>query len=139
MAKFFGRFEHSLDDKGRVILPVKFRAPFDDGGFVSEYQDGCLALWTPEEFEVQSEAMRQRAATGRSDRNLARQWSSAAAPVELDRQGRMMIPNHLRDFAGLGSDVLVIGAIDRVELWNRERWDEIVLPEQERLTMGEDG
>ncbi len=139
MARFFGRYEHSLDDKGRVILPSKFRVPFDRGGYLTEFQDGCLALWTPDQFEQQMDAMMERAASGRSDRNLARLWASTSHDVEIDRQGRMAIPARLREYAGLESDVLVLGAIDRVELWNRASWDEKVLPEEARLTQGDDG
>ena len=139
MARFFGRYEHSLDEKGRVILPAKFRGPFEHGGYLSEYQDGCLSLWTPEQFELQMEAMLERAATGRSERHMARVWASNSQELEIDRQGRMSIPPRLRAYAGLEGDVLVLGAIDRVELWNRELWDQKVLPEEERLTQGDDG
>ena len=139
MARFFGRFEHSLDDKGRLILPAKFRGPFEHGGYLSEYQDGCLSLWTPEEFELQMETMLEKASAGRSDRNLARVWASTSHELEIDRQGRMAIPARLREYAGLTSEVLVLGAIDRVELWDRQTWDEKVLPEEARLTQGDDG
>ena len=101
MARFFGRYEHSLDGKGRVILPAKFRGPFEHGGYLTQFQDGCLSLWTPDEFELQMAAMLDRSATGRSDRNLARLWASTSFEVEVDRQGRMPIPLHLRQFAGL--------------------------------------
>ncbi len=139
VARFFGRYEHSLDDKGRVILPSKFRAPFEHGGYLTEYQDGCLSLWTPDQFALQMESMLERAPTGRSDRNLVRLWASTSHELEIDRQGRMAIPSRLRAYAGLVGDVLVLGAIDRVELWNRETWDQKVLPEEERLTQGDDG
>ncbi len=138
MARFFGRYEHSLDEKGRVILPAKFRASFDRGGYLTPYQDGCLALWTPDEFDQQMETMQRHAAAGRSDRNLARLWASSSQEVEADRQGRMAIPLHLRDFAGLESDVLVHGAIDRVELWSPALWAEKVLPDESRLSSGAD-
>lgn len=139
MARFFGRYEHSLDDKGRVILPSKFRGPFEHGGYLTPYQDGCLALWSPDRFEHQMETMLERAGTGRSDRQMARVWASNAHEAEIDRQGRMAIPTRLREYAGLAGEVLVLGAIDRVELWNREAWDEKVLPEEARLTQGDDG
>ncbi len=139
MARFFGRYEHSLDDKGRVILPSKFRAHFEHGGYLTQYQDGCLSLWTPDEFESQMESMLGRASTGQSDRNLARLWASTSHEVEVDRQGRMAIPSHLREFASLAGDVLVHGAIDRVELWDPVRWAEKVQPEQQRLSEGGDG
>ena len=138
MARFFGRYEHSLDDKGRVILPSKFRAPFEHGGFLTPYQDGCLSLWPPDQFEEQMEAMLERAGSSRANRNMARLWASTSHELDIDRQGRMAIPARLREYAGLVGDVLVLGAIDRVELWNREAWDEKVLPAEERLTQGDD-
>ena len=139
MARFFGRYEHTLDGKGRVILPAKFRAPFAVGGYLTQYTDGCLSLWTPEQFDQQMENMKERAATSKQDRNLVRLWASTSHELEIDRQGRMAIPARLRDYAGLVADVLLLGAIDRVELWNRQTWDEKVLPEEERLTQGDDG
>ncbi|HZU74627.1 MAG TPA: hypothetical protein VE990_17855 [Acidimicrobiales bacterium] len=138
MARFFGRYEHSLDQKGRVILPARFRAAFERGGFLTQFHDRCLALWTQEEFENLMTAMQERATQGRSDRNLARVWAAGSHEVEVDRQGRMAIPAHLRDFARLEGDVLINGAIERVELWNPSVWNEFVAPEESRLTEGGD-
>ena len=138
MAGFVGRYEHSLDTKGRVILPAKFRAPFERGGFLTQNREGCLALWTPGEFERQMSAMQEQAGTGRAQRNRARLWASTSHEVEMDRQGRMAIPAHLREFASLQGDVLVHGAIDRVELWNPASWEERVRPEQRWLLDDED-
>jgi MraZ protein len=138
MARFFGRYEHSLDTKGRVILPAKFRAPFEHGGFLTQYNDGCLALWTPEEFEHQMVAMHGRAGEGREARNLARYWASTSEEIKVDdRSGRMPISPHLREFAHLEGDVLVVGAIDRVELWHPALWEERVQPVERQLTDAE--
>jgi MraZ protein len=133
VAGFVGRYEHSLDTKGRVILPAKFRASFEHGGFLTEHREGCLALWTPAEFERQMDAWQERAAQGRADRNRARVWASSSAEVEVDRQGRMPIPAHLRTFARLDSEVLVLGVIDRIELWAPEGFEERVQPEESWL------
>ncbi len=138
MAEFFGRYEHAIDGKGRVILPSKFRGPFELGGFLTQYLDGCLALWTPDQFDSQMQRMRQRQSLGRSARNEVRSWSSNVSPLEIDKQGRMMIPGHLRTYAALEGDVLVLGAIDRVELWDPRRWEEKVGPEEQRLIEGAD-
>ncbi|HLG66452.1 MAG TPA: division/cell wall cluster transcriptional repressor MraZ [Acidimicrobiales bacterium] len=138
MPGFVGRYEHSLDSKGRVILPAKFRTDFERGGYLSQNSEGCLALWTPGEFERQMQAMQQRAADSRTNRNLARLWAATSHEVEIDRQGRMPIPAHLRDFARLEGDVLVHGAIDRVELWNPTVWDERVRPDERWLLAGEE-
>jgi MraZ protein len=138
VARFFGTYEHSLDSKGRVILPSRFRAPFEHGGYLTQYRDGCLALWTPDGFERQMEDMQQRAASGKNDRNMARFWASATQDLEVDRQGRMVLPARMREYAGLGDDVVIVGVIDRVELWDPGRWEEKVGPEEQRLTEGAD-
>ena len=138
MARFFGRYEHSLDLKGRVILPARFRPAFEHGGFLTQYHEGCLALWTPEEFDRQMADMLASSEAGRSERNLARVWASGSHEVEVDRQGRMPIPSFLREFAALDGDVLVHGAIDRIELWNPPTWAQRVKPMERRLTEGED-
>ena len=137
MARFFGRFEHSLDDKGRVILPAKFRPHFERGGFIGPYLDGCLALWTPEEFETQMDEMKARDRAGRDERNLARVWANNTQEVEIDkRSGRMAIPPYLRDTAQLTGEVLITGNIDRVELWNPQVWAEKVGPSEQALIEG---
>ena len=138
MAAFVGRYEHSLDTKGRVILPAKFRADFERGGYLTTNREGCLALWTPGEFERQMEAMQSQAASGRTQRNRARVWAASSHEVEVDRQGRMAIPAHLREFASLEGDVLVHGAIDRIELWNPVVWQERVMPEERWFLQGEE-
>jgi MraZ protein len=133
VAAFVGRYEHSLDSKGRVILPAKFRADFEKGGYLTEHREGCLALWTLGEFQRQLQAMQQEAAQGRTARNRARLWAANSHEVEIDRQGRMAIPAHLRAFAALEGDVLVHGAIDRIELWNPAVWEERVAPDERWL------
>jgi MraZ protein len=133
--KFYGRYEHSLDPKGRVILPAKFRAHFERGGYLTQYHQGCLALWTPDEFERQSATMESAQELGPAERNLARVWASGTQEVEVDRQGRVAIAPPLRVFARLDGDsgVLVMGAINRIELWSPERWAEKLAPTEEAL------
>ena len=138
MARFFGTYEHSLDSKGRVILPARFRTAFEHGGYLTQYRDGCLALWTPEQFEIQMEEVQARAVTGRADRNMARLWAAGTQDLEVDRQGRMVLPARMREYAGLESDVVVVGVIDRVELWDPTRWSEKIGPEEQRLSEGAD-
>jgi MraZ protein len=133
-ARFFGRYEHSLDVKGRVILPSRFRSLIGPQAFLSQYQDRCLALWTPEEFEKQMAEMERLQSQGRLQRNLARIMASGSTDVEIDRQGRLAIPPYLREFALLDSGVLVIGALNRVELWNPAEWETRVLPAEAELT-----
>lgn len=125
---FFGRYEHSLDLKGRVILPARFRAQFDTSAYITQHLEGCLALWTPAQFETQTEEMLARQHLGPEERNNVRVWAGTSAAVELDRQGRVAVPKALLDFAGLQRAVLVMGALDRIELWNPSLWDVEVKP-----------
>ena len=137
-SRFFGRYEHSLDDKGRVILPAKFRAHFERGGYVTKHLDGCLAVWTDEEFEKQMVTREEAQAQSREQRNLARVWSAGSEEIEVSASGRMAIPRHLREFAQLEGEVLVIGAVDRIELWNPAVWDTKVQPSEQTLMDGVD-
>lgn len=134
MARFFGRYEHSLDAKGRLILPAKFRPAFESGGYLTQFNDRCLALWTPADFEKQMELMEQSAERGRDERNQMRLWASGSQEIEVVKQGRMVISKDLREFARLTGDVLVNGAITRVELWDPSEWAAKVLPAEERFT-----
>lgn len=138
MVRFFGRHEHALDVKGRVILPAKLRAPFGDVGFLTQFKGGCLALWTPEEFDAQMAALQERQVEGSTQRNLARVFAAGTEQVEVDRQGRLAIAPHLRAFAGLAGGVLVVGAIDRIELWSPERWSERTSGAEQELMSDDD-
>lgn len=134
MPRFFGRYEHSLDPKGRVILPAKFRPAFDHGGYLTSYNERCLALWTPEDFEARMADMETTQDLGPEERNLARLFSSGTQEVDVDKQGRMAIPQHLRDYARLDSDVLVVGSMNRVELWDPAEWEAKVQHAESLLT-----
>ena len=131
MPGFVGRADHSLDAKGRVILPAKWRSSFERGGYLTLNFERCLSLWTPGEFERQLAEMQATFKEGTPEaRNFARVWASGSVDVEIDRQGRMGIPAHLREFAGLTSDVQLTGAIDHIELWDPEEWRVRVAPAQ---------
>lgn len=131
---FFGRYEHSLDAKGRVVLPARFRAHFDSQAFLTQYLDGCLALWTPDEFGKRLAEYSQAQARSSADRNLARVWAAGSQEVEIDRQGRLALPPHLKDFAQLDGNVLVVGAMERIELWAPAQWEARVRPAEHDLT-----
>ncbi len=132
MLGFVGQFEHTLDAKGRLILPVRFRPEFERGGHLAHHYEGCLALWTPGEFERQKAEMLELSRSGdRASRNQARVWARGASNVEFDRQGRFPVPPSARSFAGLSDEVLVIGDIDHVEIWDPARFNERVAPAEE--------
>ena len=132
--RFFGRYEHSLDAKGRLILPSRFRAQFGPQAYLTQYLDRCLALWTADEFEKQMSERERQQEQGRAERNLARVWASGSTDVDIDRQGRLAIPTYLREFARLETAVLVNGALNRVELWNPAEWEVRVMPAEAELT-----
>lgn len=134
MARFFGRHEHSLDQKGRVTLPARFRAPFDTLVYVSQHHDRCLALWTPDEFEKQLAEVEATQDRSPKDRNDARFWLAGIVEQELDRQGRVAIPRYLCDYAGLDGAVLVVGALNRIEIWNPQEWATRVAPSESSFT-----
>ena len=122
---FLGEFQHSLDEKGRVILPVKFRDRLEAGAVIGKVLDGCLAVWPADEFERLANEMLEKARRGGDERNVMRTLAAGAAEVTLDRQGRIAIPANLRTFAGLEKDVTVNGAFNRIEIWDRERWQSV--------------
>ncbi len=121
---FFGSYEHSLDAKGRVILPVKLRVHFQEPGYLTPHLEQCLALWTVDEFDKEVALQRGLADQDAVRRNAVRDWSAAVFEAEIDRQGRMAIPAHLRSYAQLDQEVLVVGMINRVELWSPRLWSE---------------
>jgi MraZ protein len=120
---FLGEHSHSLDAKGRVILPVRFRDQLQLVYITSE-TDGGLGLWPPTDFERRAQQMRERSQGGAEDRNVARFFFAYAQEATPDRQGRIAIPPHLREFASLERDVVVNGAFDHVEIWDAALWQE---------------
>ena len=121
-ARFFGSYEHSLDAKGRLILPAKLRGAFAPSGYLSPHLEGCLGLWPTETFEKEIALRLDQASGDVAERNEVREWAAAVHEAEIDRQGRMVVPAHLRAYAGLDQEVLVVGMIDRVELWSPSAW-----------------
>ncbi|MGH9190372.1 MAG: division/cell wall cluster transcriptional repressor MraZ [Acidimicrobiales bacterium] len=118
---FLGEFSHSLDPKGRVILPAKFRDQLTQA-YVSSSTDGCLALWGPTQFEEQSKVMSEKLRGDAGERSMARVFFAGAQEANPDRQGRVAIPANLRRYAGLGDNVVVAGAYDHVEIWDAAAW-----------------
>ena len=133
--RFFGTYEHSLDAKGRVILPARFRSQLGTQAYVSKYRHGCLALWTSEEFEKQMAEQEAKQELGDSQLNQARIWAAGSSDIEVDTQGRIALPANLRSFAGLETQnrILVVGALNRVELWSPAAWEERVGPAEAEL------
>jgi MraZ protein len=120
---FVGTFEHSLDDKGRVVLPSAFRPHLADKGYLSQF-DACLGLWTEDGFAAVAQRLTDKIRAGQASQEAMRAFAANAHEVRPDAQGRITIPQRLRDFARLDRDVVVIGTIDRIEIWDAQRWEE---------------
>jgi MraZ protein len=120
--RFIGSYEHALDAKGRVILPAKLRSHFVDGAFLSPHLDDCVALWTQEAFDEEAAARLASSELDAQARNDVRTWASQVSEVAVDNQGRMPIPPGLRAHARIEQDVLIVGMINRIELWSPRVW-----------------
>lgn len=128
---FLGTYTPRLDDKGRLILPAKFREQLEAGVVVTRGQERCLYVFPLAEFERLADQLRQAPVTSKQARDYLRVFLSGASDESVDKQGRVTIPPNLRAYAGLDRDVAVIGAGQRVEIWDARAW-EVYLAEQEQ-------
>jgi MraZ protein len=120
---FLGEFTHTLDDKGRLTIPSKFRDQLERGLVVTRGLDECLFVFTHQDWESLTASMSEKLSfTQKSARDLARFFFAGAVDIVPDRQGRILIPSFLREYARLESEVVIIGVNTRVELWNPEKW-----------------
>ena len=122
--RFVGLYEHGLDDKGRMVLPSKIRAQLGETGMVA-MADGCLGLWTIDGFDGISDQLAAKVDADEATMRALRLFTAFAAEVTPDQQGRVVIPGRLREYAGLGSEVVVNGRRDRAEIWAKDRWDSL--------------
>lgn len=135
---FLGEFQHSLDTKGRVILPAKYRDQLADGAFVTKGKGGCLSVFTPGEFETVATQIREQSKRGPQALNAARVFFGGASEIQPDKQGRVALPGNLRSFAHLEREVMVVGLYSRIEIWDRDRWLELDRAGAEALTDSDD-
>jgi len=138
MSKFVGRYQHSLDDKGRLILPAKFRFGFERGGNLSPQIDGCIGLWDQGGFQRQVSQRESVVNEGdKAARNKARYWASLSREIEFDKQGRFVLPIDIREYAGISSEVIIVGALDHIELWDPTVFAEVVDGASEAFKAGQ--
>ncbi|HVA25858.1 MAG TPA: division/cell wall cluster transcriptional repressor MraZ [Chloroflexota bacterium] len=121
--RILGEFQHSLDEKGRVAIPAKYRGSFSDGAVVTRGVELCLVLYPLPEWDEFAAKIGSLPASQADARQIARAIFSVAADVELDRLGRINIPSQLRRYAGLGGDVTLAGIGTQFEIWDRNRWE----------------
>ena len=125
---FYGEYEHSMDRKGRLIIPSKFREVFKENYverfFVTRGLDTCLFVFTEDEWKKQESRFRGLSFTSREARQFNRIYFSGACEVTCDRQGRILVPQYLKDFAKIKNDAVVVGVSNRMEIWAKEQWKE---------------
>jgi len=121
---FTGEYRHTVDDKGRLAVPARFRSQLAAGAVVSRWIDGCLAIHDQAGWESLSTRVAALPVTDAAARLFQRQIFAGAFDAELDKQGRILIPGYLREEAGLASDAVVAGIRDHAEIWAPARWDD---------------
>jgi MraZ protein len=119
---FFGTYTPRLDDKGRLFLPAKFRDELAEGLVVTRGQERCLYVWSMEEFGRLTERLREAPVTNKAARDYVRMFFAGASNETPDKQGRITLPPMLREYASLSKDCIVIGAMNRIEIWDAAAW-----------------
>ena len=117
-----GEYSHSLDTKGRVIMPAKLRQDIGEKFIITKGLDGCLFAFSQAEWFNFEEKLKTLPLSDKNARNFVRFFLSGATECEIDKQGRFLIPNNLREAANLEKDVIIIGVGTRLEIWNKETW-----------------
>ncbi len=119
---FTGEYNHTIDPKGRLIVPAKFREELGEAFMITNGNDGCLNIYPQKAWEAFLEKLQLLTNTEKK-RKIVRSFVSKASSMELDKQGRILIPTALRGYAGLEKDVVLAGCIDKIEIWDKKRWD----------------
>jgi MraZ protein len=120
---FTGEYRHTVDDKGRIAVPAKFRAQLGAGAVVSRWLDACLAIHTQGGWDALAAKVAALPITDQTARRFQRLIFAGAAEVDLDRQGRILLPAYLRDHIGLGGEAVVVGSRDHAEIWVPSTWE----------------
>lgn len=121
---FMGEYSHSIDEKGRLIMPAKFREELGEAFVLTRGLDGCISVYPQNEWKKLEEKLSSLPLTNKNARTITRFLVSSAATCELDKQGRMLVPNALREYAGLVKDVIITGNLERIEIWDKAKWTE---------------
>ncbi len=119
-----GEYIHSIDAKGRLIVPSKFREILGEEFVITRGLDGCLFLYSRSEWKVFEEKLRTLPLTNKDARTFTRFFVGSAVDGTLDKQGRVLISTALRSFANLEKEVVLVGVLERVEIWDKAKWDE---------------
>ncbi len=120
---FIGEYNHSLDNKNRMIIPVKLREGLGGRYIITKGLDGCLYVYPLDEWKVLAEKLKALPLTNKNARDFVRFFFSGASEIEVDKQGRGLIPQNLIEYAGITKDIISIGVLTKVEIWSKERWE----------------
>ncbi|AYO30346.1 transcriptional regulator MraZ [Biomaibacter acetigenes] len=120
---FMGQFQHSLDPKGRLIIPAKFRELLGDTFILTKGLDRCLFVYPKDEWAVLEQKLKSLPFTQKDARAFIRFFFSGAVEIEMDKQGRILIPPQLREHARIDRDLVIIGVSNRAEIWSAEEWE----------------
>ncbi len=121
---FIGEYQHALDNKNRMIVPVKLREELGSKFVVTKGLDGCLYAYPLTEWKILEEKMKSLPLTNKDARAFVRFFFAGASEVEMDKQGRGLIPQNLKEYAGIEKEIVSIGVLSRVEIWSREKWND---------------
>jgi MraZ protein len=121
---FMGEYNHTIDTKGRLIVPSKFREQLGNTFVITKGLDGCLFVYSNEEWRTIEESFRNKPLTSKDARKFARFFFAGACDCEVDKQGRILIPSNLREYAEIEKDVVSVGVLNRVEIWSKEKWQD---------------
>lgn len=117
-----GEYEHSIDVKGRLIMPSKLKEDIGEKFVITKGLDGCLFVYSQDEWKTFEDKLRTFPLTNKDARALIRFFLAGAMECEIDKQGRFLIPGNLREFAGLEKEVVVIGVLNKIEIWSKDKW-----------------
>ena len=120
---FIGEYQHSLDTKNRIVVPSKLREGLGEKFIISKGLDGCLYAYPIDEWQKFEEKLKNLPLTNRDARAFVRFFVAGATEVETDKQGRGLIPANLREYAGIEKEIVTIGALNKVEIWSKEKWE----------------
>ena len=121
---FMGEYNHRIDAKGRLIIPARFRELLGEEFILTKGLDGCLSIYPMDAWEAFETKLRALPLTNKNARTFTRFFVAGATICELDKQGRILVPQTLREFAGLEKEVVLTGNLDRIEIWSKEKWSE---------------
>ena len=130
---FVGKYNNSIDSKNRLIVPARFREELRGKGIIAKALDKCLTIYTMEEWKKFVDKLDELPTSNPNSRRVRRHFHSSAAECDIDKQGRLTIPQELREYAGITKDLITVGSNRTIEVWSKEYWDAELDPQTGEL------